>query len=173
MQIINHLLKCSQSNPGNPKLICSVGSSHPFISTVVPWFQLILQWFISHLPPYLSVLSVLNTSSLLCDCHMQWLGPWLTDSQFQQSVSAICAHPVSLLGRNVLSLSSEEFVCGQSHSLFLYIVPSMIQYMSSSVTRVDSVCQCKPGKGIEFFFWDPLKSLKCIMDYYNILFISQ
>uniref|UniRef100_A0A3Q1C5R9 Ig-like domain-containing protein n=1 Tax=Amphiprion ocellaris TaxID=80972 RepID=A0A3Q1C5R9_AMPOC len=56
-------------------------------------------------------LSVLNTSSLLCDCHMQWLGPWLTDSQFQQSVSAICAHPTNLLGRNVLSISLEEFVC--------------------------------------------------------------
>uniref|UniRef100_A0A671YKT5 Leucine rich repeats and immunoglobulin like domains 2 n=1 Tax=Sparus aurata TaxID=8175 RepID=A0A671YKT5_SPAAU len=54
---------------------------------------------------------VLNTSSLLCDCHMQWLGPWLTDSQFQQSVSAICAHPASLLGRSVLSISAEEFVC--------------------------------------------------------------
>ncbi|XP_005729781.1 leucine-rich repeats and immunoglobulin-like domains protein 2 [Pundamilia nyererei] len=54
---------------------------------------------------------VLNTSNLLCDCHMQWLGPWLTDSQFQQSVTAICAHPVNLLGRNVLSISPEEFVC--------------------------------------------------------------
>uniref|UniRef100_A0A3Q0RY58 Leucine rich repeats and immunoglobulin like domains 2 n=1 Tax=Amphilophus citrinellus TaxID=61819 RepID=A0A3Q0RY58_AMPCI len=54
---------------------------------------------------------VLNTSNLLCDCHMQWLGPWLTDSQFQQSVSAVCAHPANLLGRNVLSISPEEFVC--------------------------------------------------------------
>ncbi|XP_069547267.1 leucine-rich repeats and immunoglobulin-like domains protein 2 isoform X2 [Brachyistius frenatus] len=54
---------------------------------------------------------VLNTSSLLCDCHMQWLGPWLTDSQFQQAVSGICAHPANLLGRNVLSIRPEEFVC--------------------------------------------------------------
>ncbi|CAB1450189.1 unnamed protein product [Pleuronectes platessa] len=54
---------------------------------------------------------VLNTSSLLCDCHMQWLGPWLTDSLFQQSVSAVCAHPASLLGRSVLTISPEEFVC--------------------------------------------------------------
>ncbi|KAM4741532.1 leucine-rich repeats and immunoglobulin-like domains protein 2 [Anableps anableps] len=54
---------------------------------------------------------VLNTSSLLCDCHMQWLGPWLTESQFHQSVSAVCTHPASLLGRSVLSVSPEEFVC--------------------------------------------------------------
>uniref|UniRef100_A0A673A3K6 Leucine-rich repeats and immunoglobulin-like domains 2 n=1 Tax=Sphaeramia orbicularis TaxID=375764 RepID=A0A673A3K6_9TELE len=54
---------------------------------------------------------ILNTSSLLCDCHMQWLGPWLTDRPFQHSVSAICAHPASLFGRNVLSISPDEFVC--------------------------------------------------------------
>uniref|UniRef100_A0A3Q1JY28 Ig-like domain-containing protein n=1 Tax=Anabas testudineus TaxID=64144 RepID=A0A3Q1JY28_ANATE len=54
---------------------------------------------------------VLNTSSLLCDCHMQWLGPWLIDNQFQESVSAVCAHPTSLLGRSVQSINLEEFVC--------------------------------------------------------------
>lgn len=45
---------------------------------------------------------------------MQWLGPWLTDNQFQQSVSAVCAHPANLFGRSVLSISPELFVCGQS-----------------------------------------------------------
>ena len=58
------------------------------------------------------VLSVLNTSSLLCDCQLQWLGPWLTDNHFLQSVSVMCAHPASLLGRNVVSVSLEELVCG-------------------------------------------------------------
>ncbi|CDQ67307.1 unnamed protein product [Oncorhynchus mykiss] len=53
----------------------------------------------------------LNTSSLLCDCQLQFLGPWLTDNRFLQSVSAMCAHPASLLGRNVLSVSLEELVC--------------------------------------------------------------
>ncbi|XP_033938621.1 leucine-rich repeats and immunoglobulin-like domains protein 2 isoform X1 [Pseudochaenichthys georgianus] len=54
---------------------------------------------------------VLNTSSLLCDCHMQWLGPWLTENTFLQSVSAVCAHPASLLAHNVLSIGPQEFVC--------------------------------------------------------------
>uniref|UniRef100_A0A8C6LP31 Leucine rich repeats and immunoglobulin like domains 2 n=1 Tax=Nothobranchius furzeri TaxID=105023 RepID=A0A8C6LP31_NOTFU len=57
------------------------------------------------------MLTVLNTSSLLCDCHMQWLGPWLTESQFQHSVLAVCAHPANLFGRAVLSISPDEFVC--------------------------------------------------------------
>ncbi|KAM8914368.1 leucine-rich repeats and immunoglobulin-like domains protein 2 isoform 2-T3 [Spinachia spinachia] len=54
---------------------------------------------------------VLNTSSLLCDCHLQWLGPWLAASHFQPSVSALCAHPASLLGHDVLSVTPELFVC--------------------------------------------------------------
>uniref|UniRef100_A0A4W6D5H0 Leucine rich repeats and immunoglobulin like domains 2 n=1 Tax=Lates calcarifer TaxID=8187 RepID=A0A4W6D5H0_LATCA len=101
---ISWAIEDSIANLGNPKL-CSLNH---FIATR---FQLISQSLIAHFPHYLSVLSVLNTSSLLCDCHMQWLGPWLTDSPLQQSVSAVCAHPASLLGRNVLSISPEEFVC--------------------------------------------------------------
>ncbi|KAM6980867.1 leucine-rich repeats and immunoglobulin-like domains protein 2 [Aplochiton taeniatus] len=54
---------------------------------------------------------ILNTSSLLCDCQLQWLGPWLKDSSFLQTVSAVCAHPASLLGRSLLSVSLEELVC--------------------------------------------------------------
>ncbi|XP_061642375.1 leucine-rich repeats and immunoglobulin-like domains protein 2 isoform X1 [Phyllopteryx taeniolatus] len=54
---------------------------------------------------------ILNTSSLLCDCHMQWLRPWLTNSHFLHSVSAFCAHPAVLLGHDVLSVSPEDFVC--------------------------------------------------------------
>ena len=71
------------------------------------------------LPLFVSVLSVLNTSSLLCDCHMQWLGPWLTENSFLQSVSAVCAHPASLLAHNVLSIGPQEFVCGQFLFSFL------------------------------------------------------
>ncbi|XP_033822115.1 leucine-rich repeats and immunoglobulin-like domains protein 2 isoform X1 [Periophthalmus magnuspinnatus] len=54
---------------------------------------------------------ILNTSSLLCDCHMQWLAPWLTDKPFQTSVSAVCAHPANLLGQSVLAISLDNFVC--------------------------------------------------------------
>ncbi|XP_053724937.1 leucine-rich repeats and immunoglobulin-like domains protein 2 [Synchiropus splendidus] len=54
---------------------------------------------------------ILNTSSLLCDCHMRWFGPWLTDTRFESSVTAVCAHPASLLGRSVLSVTPDEFIC--------------------------------------------------------------
>ncbi|KAJ8360480.1 hypothetical protein SKAU_G00170050 [Synaphobranchus kaupii] len=54
---------------------------------------------------------LLNSSSLLCDCQLQWMGRWLTGSNFQNSVAAVCAHPASLLGRSVLSVTPNEFVC--------------------------------------------------------------
>ncbi|XP_035243832.1 leucine-rich repeats and immunoglobulin-like domains protein 2 [Anguilla anguilla] len=54
---------------------------------------------------------LLNSSSLLCDCQLQWMGGWLTASGFQHSVAAVCAHPASLLGRPVLSVSPDLFVC--------------------------------------------------------------
>ncbi|XP_056461456.1 leucine-rich repeats and immunoglobulin-like domains protein 2 isoform X2 [Gadus chalcogrammus] len=54
---------------------------------------------------------MLNTTSLLCDCQLQWLGQWLIDSHFHQSVSAVCAHPANLVGRDILSVTAEEFVC--------------------------------------------------------------
>uniref|UniRef100_A0A671S555 Leucine-rich repeats and immunoglobulin-like domains protein 2 n=1 Tax=Sinocyclocheilus anshuiensis TaxID=1608454 RepID=A0A671S555_9TELE len=53
----------------------------------------------------------LNTSSLLCDCQLQWLGQWLIDSQFQQSCTAVCAYPAFLAGSSVLAIKPEDFVC--------------------------------------------------------------
>ncbi|MBN3297422.1 LRIG2 protein, partial [Amia calva] len=53
----------------------------------------------------------LNTSSLLCDCQLKWLGQWLIDNRFQQSATAVCAHPTSLVGRSVHSVDLEDFVC--------------------------------------------------------------
>lgn len=53
----------------------------------------------------------LNSSSLLCDCQLQWLGQWLINSRFQQSCTAVCAHPAFLAGSSVLAVKPEEFVC--------------------------------------------------------------
>ncbi|KAI7807735.1 leucine-rich repeats and immunoglobulin-like domains protein 2 [Triplophysa rosa] len=52
----------------------------------------------------------LNTSSLLCDCQLQWLSKWLIN-RFQQSCMVVCAHPASLAGSSVIMIKPEEFVC--------------------------------------------------------------
>uniref|UniRef100_A0A8D0CBH5 Leucine rich repeats and immunoglobulin like domains 3 n=1 Tax=Salvator merianae TaxID=96440 RepID=A0A8D0CBH5_SALMN len=53
----------------------------------------------------------LNTSSLLCDCQLKWLPEWLVENNFQMFVNASCAHPQMLKGRNVFTVSPEDFVC--------------------------------------------------------------
>ncbi|KAM4871546.1 leucine-rich repeats and immunoglobulin-like domains protein 2 isoform 2-T2 [Thomomys bottae] len=54
---------------------------------------------------------VLNTSSLLCDCHLKWLLQWLVDNNFSHSVNVSCAHPEWLAGQNILKVDLKDFVC--------------------------------------------------------------
>lgn len=62
------------------------------------------------LVPY--IFRLLNTSSLLCDCQLKWLPHWLFHSRLQDTVNVICAHPEWLAGRSILSVNTEDFVCG-------------------------------------------------------------
>ncbi|KAB1274084.1 Leucine-rich repeats and immunoglobulin-like domains protein 2 [Camelus dromedarius] len=54
---------------------------------------------------------ILNTSSLLCDCHLKWLLQWLVDNNFQHSVNVSCAHPEWLAGQSILNVELKDFVC--------------------------------------------------------------
>ncbi|XP_032753474.1 leucine-rich repeats and immunoglobulin-like domains protein 2 isoform X2 [Rattus rattus] len=54
---------------------------------------------------------VLNTSSLLCDCHVKWLLQWLVDNNFHHSVNVSCAHPEWLAGQSILNVDLKDFVC--------------------------------------------------------------
>ncbi|XP_075415633.1 leucine-rich repeats and immunoglobulin-like domains protein 2 isoform X2 [Tenrec ecaudatus] len=54
---------------------------------------------------------ILNTSSLLCDCHLKWLLGWLVDSNFQHSLTVSCAHPEWLAGQSILHVDLKDFVC--------------------------------------------------------------
>lgn len=58
----------------------------------------------------------LNTSSLVCDCHLSWLPAWLSSVLFNSSSSMIvsCSYPPSLRDRPVSSLSSSDFSCESS-----------------------------------------------------------
>lgn len=57
--------------------------------------------------------SRLNTSSLLCDCHLKWLPVWVTQQTFLLRLDASCAHPQTLQGRSVFGVGQEELVCGE------------------------------------------------------------
>uniref|UniRef100_A0A8C5MJV5 Leucine rich repeats and immunoglobulin like domains 3 n=1 Tax=Leptobrachium leishanense TaxID=445787 RepID=A0A8C5MJV5_9ANUR len=53
----------------------------------------------------------MNTSSLLCDCHLQWLPRWLSENNFQTFVNASCSHPQIVKGRNIFAVLPDGFVC--------------------------------------------------------------
>ncbi|XP_043572283.1 leucine-rich repeats and immunoglobulin-like domains protein 2 isoform X1 [Chiloscyllium plagiosum] len=53
----------------------------------------------------------LNTSSLLCDCQLKWLPPFLVEKQFQHMVTANCAHPVWLAGKSIFNVDAEDYIC--------------------------------------------------------------
>ncbi|XP_062960499.1 leucine-rich repeats and immunoglobulin-like domains protein 2 isoform X1 [Cynocephalus volans] len=54
---------------------------------------------------------ILNTSSLLCDCHLKWFLQWLVDNNFERSVNVSCAHPEWLAGQSILNVDLKDFVC--------------------------------------------------------------
>ncbi|XP_023557500.1 leucine-rich repeats and immunoglobulin-like domains protein 2 isoform X2 [Octodon degus] len=54
---------------------------------------------------------ILNTSSLLCDCHLKWLLQWLIDNNLHHSVNVSCAHPEWLAGQSILNVDLKDFVC--------------------------------------------------------------
>ena len=61
--------------------------------------------------------SQLNTSSLLCDCHVSWLPRWLDTSVYgrspDHSVVLTCAHPLQLHGRLITDVQQSDFTCGR------------------------------------------------------------
>ncbi|KAL2803566.1 leucine-rich repeats and immunoglobulin-like domains protein 1 isoform 1 precursor [Daubentonia madagascariensis] len=53
----------------------------------------------------------ISSDSFLCDCQLKWLPPWLMGRMLQAFVTATCAHPESLKGQSIFSVSAESFVC--------------------------------------------------------------
>ncbi|XP_063845133.1 leucine-rich repeats and immunoglobulin-like domains protein 3 [Scylla paramamosain] len=59
----------------------------------------------------------LNTSSLVCDCHLSWLPSWLAyinNSSTAPPSTVECKYPPSLKGRRVTSLKGMDFSCDSS-----------------------------------------------------------
>lgn len=55
----------------------------------------------------------MNTSSLLCDCHLQWLNMWFQSHPEININSIHCSYPVSLHGQPLVQLSAENLTCSK------------------------------------------------------------
>ncbi|KAK5970069.1 hypothetical protein GCK32_011203 [Trichostrongylus colubriformis] len=55
----------------------------------------------------------LDTSALLCDCHLAWFSSWFVSSKLsRRTVYTRCAHPIPLSGIDVFAIDSNNLTCG-------------------------------------------------------------
>ncbi|VDM83744.1 unnamed protein product [Strongylus vulgaris] len=54
----------------------------------------------------------LDTSSLLCDCHLAWFSSWFVSSKLsRRTVHTRCAHPLPLSGIDVFAIDASNLTC--------------------------------------------------------------
>ncbi|WKX98850.1 hypothetical protein Q1695_014046 [Nippostrongylus brasiliensis] len=54
----------------------------------------------------------LDTSALLCDCHLAWFSSWFVSSRLsRRTVHTRCAHPIPLSGIDVFAIDSNNLTC--------------------------------------------------------------
>ena len=71
---------------------------------------LLVQWVVCCILP-----SELETSSLVCDCHLDWVIDWVKTTRIKVDGIANCALPTALRGQAVKSLKAEDLHCSQWH----------------------------------------------------------
>ncbi|KAM4721553.1 leucine-rich repeats and immunoglobulin-like domains protein 1 [Rhinophrynus dorsalis] len=77
----------------------------------------------------------ISSSSFLCDCHLKWLPLWLTSRKLQSKVKASCAHPESLKGSSIFSVSPKSFVCDDLPKPQIRIQPETTMAMAGKDIR--------------------------------------
>ncbi|VDO83416.1 unnamed protein product [Heligmosomoides polygyrus] len=57
----------------------------------------------------------LDTSALLCDCHLAWFSSWFVSSKLsRRTVHTRCAHPIPLSGIDVFAIDANNLTCGRN-----------------------------------------------------------
>ena len=80
---------------------------------------------------------LLNSSSMLCDCQLEWFPEWVNQAGHRSTVQAQCAHPEALLGQDIFNVESRDFTCGKLHVLGTTSKPN--RWMTSSSIRFQPV----------------------------------
>lgn len=71
--------------------------------------------------PHLSRID-LNSSSLLCDCHLRWFAEYVNSSHIA-GVTGTCAHPESLKDHLITSIQSDSFTCEDFPKPYFQVEP--------------------------------------------------
>ncbi|XP_023557501.1 leucine-rich repeats and immunoglobulin-like domains protein 2 isoform X3 [Octodon degus] len=90
---------------------------------------------------------ILNTSSLLCDCHLKWLLQWLIDNNLHHSVNVSCAHPEWLAGQSILNVDLKDFVCEMPSFLK---TPMDLTIRTGAMARLECAAEGHPAPQISW-----------------------
>ena len=96
----------------------------------------------------------LNSSSLVCDCHLRWLLTWALDTGLSRDMKASCRVPRELSGRLFTSLTPDDISCGKytvKRSLCFELRLTNIQGTASEIatlTRVVTSFHCTRYKSL-------------------------
>lgn len=81
----------------------------------------------------------LSSTTLLCDCELQWLPEWLTQAGFHTSVTARCAHPEWLKGKSIFEIDKEDFTCDDYPKPFIMENPQTRSTLKGS--NITLICR--------------------------------
>lgn len=97
----------------------------------------------------------LNTSSLVCDCHLSWLPSWLSSLTINASSPSTveCSYPPALQGRRVASLMGTEFSCESSPRPVITQSPDDRVALHGTNVTLACVAQAGAGGAQARFIW--------------------
>lgn len=68
----------------------------------------------------------LNTSTLLCDCNLQWFAEWLQENRYMTSqITVKCDYPLWLRGKSIINIPSANFTCDDKPKPYLIEEPKL------------------------------------------------
>lgn len=107
--------------------------------------------------PQLNQLLV-NSSSMVCDCQMEWFPAWLQENNLNDGVDGRCAHPKSLQGSSIYSVAAEEFTCDDRLKPFIIREPETITSLKND--NVSLICTAGSTSDLPVkFVWKKDKSI--------------
>ncbi|XP_077299292.1 leucine-rich repeats and immunoglobulin-like domains protein lambik [Arctopsyche grandis] len=101
--------------------------------------------------PNLRILHM-NTSGLLCDCDLKWFSLWLAPLPRQDNIKAVCAYPVRLRGKDLLSLNSESLTCNDSLKPRIFEHPKTKMVIKGETGRLHCKATSSSSSHIDFLW---------------------
>ncbi|GAB0092093.1 hypothetical protein DMENIID0001_070550 [Sergentomyia squamirostris] len=90
---------------------------------------------------------LVNTTSLLCNCHLRWLHTWLTDHPNTVTGMTVCNLPPSLHGRSLIDVNPTTLICSDNPQPVIITQP--LGQVVSKGNNVTLECRAKSSSNAD------------------------